>query len=555
MLSDPDIPQPPRVTEHSVGSVPLWELALHRPEADYQRMAAETIARAHEQGMPGLARLKGPLRGVLSEPGHSPPARFAAARALIVLDDREAAEMLLEQARSGSLLLRQLVEPALAEWNYEGVRAIWHDRLSNTETPRPERLLAIRGLGRVADPTALPPLLDLVHDADQPLNVRLAAAEAAGMIAANGLEPHVSRLLAEPDLTRRLLAIRLMSRHASTAAVEHLQRLGREAEPTVASQALIRLRQIDPALVLPLAEDAMRHADPNVRREGIEAYLSLATPERIAVVGRLLDDPHPGLRGRIRDEFVALTERPELETPIREVSRLVLAGEGWRGHEQAALVLSTLDDEVSAPRLVALLQSPRAEVYETAAWGLRRVAVPETLPAIQEVLGDLTDRRTKEAFPNARDREAAHLCEALGVMGCRPADGLLRRYIPLNLAMGDLSRPAAIWALGKIYEGETNEGLASEFIGRVLDPATMPPETSGVKQMSAVGLARLKAASSIADLQKYIGSPVPASREGMVFRWSLMSLTGQELPFPEPVSVPVGSWFLKPTGQPGSADQ
>lgn len=554
MLSDPDIPSLPPIAEFDLRCIPLWSQALKRPEVDYQRMGAETAARAHQLGMPGVDALTPQLRHILSARETAPPARFAAARALIALDDRQSANALLEQSRSGGLLLRQLVEPALADWNDESIRAFWHDRLIRSQVPRPELLLAIRGLGRVGDATALPKLLEMVHSSDRPAEIRLAAAEAAGRIAANGLETEVDRLLATPDLLRRLCANALLSRHSSPQAVEQLQRLGREPEPTVAWKALARLREIDPALVLPLAEDAMRHADANVRREGIETYLALATPERMAFVGRLLDDPHPALRGRIRDEFVLLARRPELDGPIRSVSRSILAAASWRGQEQATLVLGALDDEPSAARFVELLQSPRDEVLVTAAWGLRKVAVTDTSPAIQEFVAEATAHRRTMGFTPAQDAQIGLLCEALGVMQQRSADALLRQYIPLSLVMGEISRPAAIWALGKIHEGEFDHELAEALIGRVLDPATMPPEFSEVKQMSAVSLARLKAISTVDRLQGYLGPEVAPLREPLVLRWSLITLTGKDIPLPERPVVLTGSWFLEPSKNAAAAE-
>ncbi|WLD11749.1 HEAT repeat domain-containing protein [Planctellipticum variicoloris] len=547
MLSDPEIPPIPPNSKFDVRCISLWSQALRRPEVDYQRMAAETVARARELNMPGVDALKPELRTILAAPATAPSVRYAAARALIVLDDRESSTVLLEQSRVGGLLLRQLVEPALAEWSDEAIQPIWRDRLSNSQSPRQELLLAIRGLGRVGDPAALPKLLEMVHADDRPPEVRLAAAEAAGRIAAEGLEAEVDRLLAAPDRLRRLSANELLSRHSSPRAVELLSLLGRESEPTVAWKALARLREIDPALVLPLAEVAMRHADANVRREGIETYLALPTPERMAFVGRLLDDPHPALRGRIRDEFVVLARRPELDGPIRDIARSVLAGESWRGQEQALLVLGTLDDDPSAVRFLDLLKSPRPEVLVTAAWGLRKVAVAETLPAIQQFVTEWTAKRRTMGFTLAQDHQIAHLCEALGVMQHQPADALLREYLPLNLVMGELSRPAAIWALGKLYDGRFDQKLAEALIGRVLDPATMPPEFSEVKQMSAVSLARMKATSTVERLQGYLGPVVTPHREPLVLRWSLMTLTGKEIPLPEPITVTVGSWFLEPT--------
>ena len=97
---------------------------------------------------------------------------------------------------------------------------------------------------------------------------------------------------------------------------------------------------------------------------------------------RLLDDPHPAVRGSVREALYALAQRPDLGDSIRQVATQVLAGDRWRGLEQAALLLAALDHKPAAPRLVELLEFGRPEVGVAAGWGLKKLAVPETLPAM-----------------------------------------------------------------------------------------------------------------------------------------------------------------------------
>ena len=54
--SDPKLEIPETVRNFKSGLKALWQLALERPETDMQRMAAETIARAHRLGIAGLRR-------------------------------------------------------------------------------------------------------------------------------------------------------------------------------------------------------------------------------------------------------------------------------------------------------------------------------------------------------------------------------------------------------------------------------------------------------------------------------------------------------------------
>ena len=84
------------------------------------------------------------------------------------------------------------------------------------------------------------------------------------------------------------------------------------------------------------------------------------------------------------------------------------------------------------------------------------------------------------------------LCEAMGHMKYVPAEGLLRRYIPKDYEMGELSRCAAIWSLGHLHAGVPDEGLAQLLFDRLTDPGTMPPEMDRVRIMSIISMARMK---------------------------------------------------------------
>src|SRR4249920_1020982 len=85
----------------------LWLAALDRPDADTKCRAALTIARAHERGMPGLAATVGPLLRELDRPVRHPAVPAAVARALVVLDAKEAADRLQKLSATGDPDLRE----------------------------------------------------------------------------------------------------------------------------------------------------------------------------------------------------------------------------------------------------------------------------------------------------------------------------------------------------------------------------------------------------------------------------------------------------------------
>jgi HEAT repeat protein len=446
MERDPEIRAPADIKEFSNRLKLLWVEALARPEADMQRMAADAIGRGHTAGIPGMDEAVPRLVEILALPASHPAARLAAARTLVALDAKQAAPQMSECAPRFGADLRQIVEPALAGWNFESYDDVWRARLKAPGTHHRDLVLAIRCLATAQDAAAVAPLLEIIHDRFRTAAVRSEAALAAGLIAEKDLESDAGRLiagLADAAKIDRLCGVRLLTRHAGDDAQNLLARFAVDPEPAVAVIALSRLITIDPHLVLPLAEGAMRSADPLVRQRGADAYVLLPDPGRVAVLARLLDDPHPAVRGSVRDSLFDLAQRSELDEPIRQAATEMLAGQSWRGLEQAALLLGALDHKPASARLVELLESPRPEVGIAAAWGLKQLAVPETLPAMFDKSNRQTELRSKDGFtPAGLDEQTAHLFEAFGKLRYAAAEPLLRRYVPKDYKMGEYSRAA-----------------------------------------------------------------------------------------------------------------
>src|SRR5262249_33170541 len=166
----------------------LWLQALARPEAEMQRMAAESISQAHAAGFPGMEEAIPGLVAVLTGPSSHPAARHAAAQSLVQLDAKLAAPQLAASAANQGADIRQIVEPALAGWKYDAQRTIWKARLTTAQVRHRDLILAIRCLSAVGDPSAMTALLGIVHDRFRPADVRLEAAAAAGLLQSEGLE-------------------------------------------------------------------------------------------------------------------------------------------------------------------------------------------------------------------------------------------------------------------------------------------------------------------------------------------------------------------------------
>ena len=548
MDSDPVLNLPDPVKHFSPELKSLWMQALERPESDMQRLAAETIARGHLYGVPDLVEAVPRLEMLLTSEKSHPATRFAAARALIVIESRDSSPKLFQTAQKYEADLRQLVEPALAKWEFAPAIKVWKERLHDSEVRPRDLILALRGLAHVRESSATSMILPILHDDLRSPDVRLEAATAAGQCAVSGLEPDARRCADRP--TRRpsvdsLCACRLLARHDSAEAQTILTELSRHPESTVAAAALHRLLEIDSTLVLPLAQAAMDHADPHIRRTGALSCFQHPTSERIASVSRLLADPHPGLRREVCENLFRLADQGSLIDAIRTCTVNVLLEEAWQGQEQAALLAGMLEHQPASSRLVELLESPRGEVGIAAAWALRKVAVAETRPAIIDKVQRQTERRKQVSDPSL-DKQVAHLCEALGVLKADEAVPLLVRYLPKDPFMGESSRCASIWALGRIKQGQRDAELEDAFVDRIRDFSDVDPELDLVKEKCAVALARMKAADQAPGMRRLVESRDLGLRLGVAMRWSVMELTGDELPPVTPSRLPPGNWFLEP---------
>lgn len=550
MLTDPAFDVPKSDVVLPEGAIGLWREMLARPEPDLVKAAADSIAKAKVEGFPGLLQCVPNLIAALQSSELPPETIYAVCRALIALDAENSADAMFTMSQQESPPFRQLIEPALAEWDYQPIRPVWRARLAEEGTFRRELLLACEGAGRVQDDEALPLLLAIVHQDSRPFDVRLAAARAAGAIASSGLEGDAEQLIpnTSPRLIDYLCAVSLIRNHTSAAAQERFLKFAEHNNPTVAAPALRALLEIDATLVLPLADRALQNEDANVRQCGLDAYIALPTSERIPLIAKTMNDPHPDVRSSARRALHGFSEDDSFKAAVRESAVNVLFGDDWRGQEQAALLLAVLDHEPAAQRLVELLGSARKEVRIAAAWALRMLAVSETKDGLLERARQVTEHvlttRPHDRQPGS-DLQLGHLFEALTVLGDERAVEVMQKHIPKDLSR-EKSRSAAIWGIGKLLEGQPDETLARAIMRRVSDVNSIPPELELVRQMGAVSLGRMKAASQLPAIKNLLGEFIVASPADHALAWAIERMDGELPPHLPPPTIIRRGWIIEP---------
>ena len=556
---DPDLPAPAVYLGFTPRTVPLWRKALERPDAETRRLACDTIAIAATRGMTGLDPFIEPLRRVL-ELDRDPLVRRAAAGALVALDARQAAAALAAAVERDGLPVAAVAEPALGRWGARDLEPQWLARLAAPDTPAALVSGAIEGLGRIGAAAAAAPLERILDDANAPPERRLAAARSLGNIVTSGLVPLASRYAAfeplpesprvdprtAPDRLGRLAAVRLLARHTDAAARDLMARLAEDRETAAAIEALEWLDGQDRAAALEIARRSLTAPDAGLRLLAARLVVRPRDPDAIRRVTPVLCDRNPAVRRFVAGTLADFATSTELTARVIAAAETVLGGDDWRGLEQASLLLGHLDHEPAAERLLVLLDNARGEVAITAAWALKKLAIPESLPRILAYADGLPARTDSTKQSTAvSGPQAVQLFELFGITRYAPADDLLRKFVPKSQLDGR-ARAAAIWALGHIHADAPDETLAAQLAERLADVTSIPAELPNVRAMSAVSLGRMGAKSQLETLEAFASSDGIGVPSGRAAAWAVERLTGTPYPEIPTFATGVRGWFLEP---------
>jgi len=545
MYQDPTLPLPTeRFALDPALKVP-WLAALRHSDSELQRTAADIISVAHRYGLTDWADTTGRLVEILQAEHQDRTVRRAAAHALVVLDVQQAAEV-LSQAGEANLDVAQIIEPALARWDYQPFRDRWLARLDDPDAEPLRLLLAIESLGLVREPRALEKLLRRVHDQNELAPTRLASARAAANIDRQNLVEPARTLAASPQTLPRLLAATLLQHHQDAAAVSLLQTLAQDEAPTVAGAALLTLYHLDPALIYDLAGAAIRRNDVNIRELGARAFVSKADQTSMRELASLLGDHNPKLRRYVAEALTKFGADPELTEVVREVSVQTLASDDWRALEQSAIILGALDHELAGPRFVELLNHRRPEVQSASAWALRRLHIPELFPAMLQHAQEQFDKVAVNDGANySADFQISQIMQTFGVAGYREAEPLMRKLVPKSWNQHGEARPGGIWSLGYFYEKQAPSDLAPLLADRLADDSSLTPERSELRAICAVSLGRMRAESALPVLRKFANGRELVAQ---ACRWAIEQITGEKAVTPPQQVWGNYNWFLTPKG-------
>ncbi|MBM79981.1 MAG: hypothetical protein CMJ78_05240 [Planctomycetaceae bacterium] len=552
MYNDPKFEFPKDILETPNHVLPLWLEALEQSEFELKRRVIEAFAEAHASKMKGLEQTIAPMLRELDAPEQHPKVQLAIAKTLVAMDQKQTTELLFRLLDSHGLAMALVVEPALAKWDYQPARAMWMQRLVDRPRSNHRMKLAIRGLAEVQEQKAHADLIRLATASRESAIIRLEAADGLGKLGGE-LLPIARELASEGSSTlNRMVAARMLASASGSDVEVFLRQLALDKETTVGNIAAQRLLQISPDTVMPIIDRVSVSPDANIRETAAKTLTARPSPENVKWLGPFLDDPHPKVRGFVREELFRMATKLDLKDEVLAEAIAMSRTDRWRGIEQSLLILTELDHKPSADRMVALLEFERPEVFMTAAYGLRRLAVPETLAPMLAYATRMTPLLRGSLLDGSIviqvDHEVSQLFQAFGQMKYKPAEALMREYIPKNTGY-PRSRRAAVWALGYLHEGQPQAALVSQLAGRANDQSTFNPEDTQVRRMAVVSLARMKAVNVVPTLRSILASESPRFTLGYACAWGIHKLDGDPLPKLKPKVVRKTQWFLVPFGE------
>ena len=342
--------------------------------------------------------------------------------------------------------------------------------LTDPHAPADMRVAAASVLGRLGDPAALPALVQVFADPQSPAAVRREAAYALGELGDSAVIPYFVQALANESCADGswwvcLAAAFNLGRLGDPAALPALLRILTERNAWLRVSAAGVFRRLGDPAALPALAQAL--ADPQspaaVRRLAASVLGRLGDPTAIPPLAQTLTDPHAPAAMR-RAVAEALGGRGDFDTK---------AAIAWSMPLPSAEALGRPGDPAAIPALIQALADPDAAVRHAAAHALAWLGDPAAFPILAHALADSdagVRRDAAIALGDLGDPAALpHLVQALA-----DRDGSVRVYAAY--ALGYLGDSAAISPLLQAFaDRDGSVRVAAAYaLGRLGDPAALP---------------------------------------------------------------------------------
>ncbi|MCY2964776.1 MAG: HEAT repeat domain-containing protein [Planctomycetota bacterium] len=318
-----------------------------------------------------------------------------------------------------------------------GTPAIPHLLQSLVDSPLPICLISVSILGKLADKSAVKPLLKLFKTAEGPLKANIA--EALGAIGDPLAVGPLLALLSDPNSDIVLASLGALTRLANSDCVDAISKFLSHPVSQFRGLAASGLGKIGSARTVSSLTKLLDDSDEDVRRRAAEALGQIETPAAVRPLINALHDPAPAVRQEAA-EALGMQGDPKAALPLAAA-----LNDDYQGVRKAcAEALGALGDPVAVPALSRFLELEH--VAETRLAGIRslgQIGDPTGLPILQFLLRLDSATRCRACVAIAQIRSPAALEQLIQLRG--DATPEVRYHAAIGL--GNSGEPRALKAL------------------------------------------------------------------------------------------------------------
>lgn len=480
---------------------------LNASSANERIKAAQSIVRAPNSRSLDKPAILNALLARLKAGEPDPLVRIELIAAACELDDGAHAQQLWESAQTEPDA-SAVVERACIRWRNALPLDRWRKVLSKNESTDHELLHAIEGIGATGTNTDVIALQSLALDGTRSAPMRLASARALGQVASDDQMPLAKKLKASSAQYGQLMAIEVLAHTSTSGTTEFVQDIAQHGLPIAQRAAYHWLCKHDMSTAQRLAEEFLKHVDPAIRLAALEQITLAATDSTLPALFAAFHDQNTNVRLAARLHVLTCVDRSD-ETKQRALALLseAMQEKEWRALEQAIRLAVELHQISYCDRLMTLLDHERGEICISAGWALRNLAEDEAiLHRMLDYVKQFTTQLMSDATGNITEKDfrcCAHLLEAFGHRKFEPAKETALRYVPKVFRLGLITRMAAVWTCGRLWENSENKNLTQELHARIADKNTQFPESPSVRYVATLALGWIADADSRDPLVKW----------------------------------------------------
>ena len=429
------------------------------------------------------------------------------------------ADLLWRIAQDHSDLALQ-IEETLIEWKSALPLATWRSRIADLNGDWQAISLAIHGVEVLKDSESIPILTELLAKPNLPLPIKIVGSRVLGGLKTSGLESIARDFFSSRFASKDLIASQLLAEHNSPEALVLQQELIKSDQPAAARIAYAAISKFHLQQADQLAPTMLNHKEVTIRDQAIGNLDKNPVEANLRHLGVVLSDLHVGLRDKARESLFKHAATPELRSIVDSIVDEGIAGKNDLAVEQALILAVQLDRKDLCSRFLTLLNHEKEIVRIRAAWGLQEIATAEDIVVqVLEVVTKLTEQlKAGKGVSSSERLQLAYLLHVFGANNYRPAESVLREYVPeLAQKMTPHARASAIWSLGKILQGSKDVALSAQLQERFFDQGPPDAEMENVRYASAITMARLGAMEDPTILTSAGGTP--PYKMGLAVQW------------------------------------